>query len=147
MPRPFLLDTNILISLLRQNELGERIDQAYGLSRNLGNQLVSVISFGEMHSLARQWKWGERKREQLGELLEQLICVDINNSDVIQAYGEIDDYLRRNGAPTGQNDLWIAATCHAANAVLLTTDKDFDPLHEQFIELIWIDPDTKNQPL
>jgi predicted nucleic acid-binding protein len=38
------------------------------------------------------------------------------------------------GAKYGQNDLWIAATAVAADAFLLTTDKDFDyliPSHVQ----------------
>ena len=37
-------------------------------------------------------------------------------------------------------DRWIAATAKAADATLLTTDKDFDPLHPRYVERIWIDP-------
>jgi len=32
------------------------------------------------------------------------------------------------GRTVRDNDTWIAATAAATNAVLLTTDKDFDPL-------------------
>jgi predicted nucleic acid-binding protein len=35
----------------------------------------------------------------------------------------------------GKNDLWIAATAYALNAVLLTTDADFDHLHQIFFEV------------
>nr|WP_157618605.1 hypothetical protein [Spirosoma spitsbergense] len=39
-----------------------------------------------------------------------------------------------------KNDLWIAATASLLEAILITTDKDFDHLHGRFIEVIWIDP-------
>jgi hypothetical protein len=35
----------------------------------------------------------------------------------------------------GKNDLWIAATAHALNAILLTTDNDFDHLNNIFFEV------------
>jgi predicted nucleic acid-binding protein len=35
----------------------------------------------------------------------------------------------------GKNDLWIAATAYAMNAMLLTTDGDFDHLENAFIDL------------
>jgi predicted nucleic acid-binding protein len=35
----------------------------------------------------------------------------------------------------GKNDLWIAATAHAMDAMLLTTDGDFDHLHNVFFEV------------
>ncbi|MEM9884972.1 MAG: hypothetical protein AAF849_03705 [Bacteroidota bacterium] len=31
--------------------------------------------------------------------------------------------------------MWIAATAHVVDATLLTTDKDFDHLDQQFIKL------------
>jgi tRNA(fMet)-specific endonuclease VapC len=43
----------------------------------------------------------------------------------------------------GKNDVWIAATAKATDVVLLTTDKDFDHLHDVLITRIWIDPDAK----
>lgn len=43
----------------------------------------------------------------------------------------------------GKNDLWIAASASVLNAVLLTTDKDFDHLDEEFLEVIYIDPKAK----
>ena len=43
----------------------------------------------------------------------------------------------------GKNDLWIAAAASVLNAKLLTTDKDFDHLNEEFLEIIYIDPKAK----
>jgi predicted nucleic acid-binding protein len=40
----------------------------------------------------------------------------------------------------GDNDVWIAATASLADAVFLTTDRDFDPLHGIFLTREWVDP-------
>ena len=39
----------------------------------------------------------------------------------------------------GKNDLWIAATAHALNATLLTTDKDFSHLDDVFCKVVVIE--------
>ncbi|MBK9016619.1 MAG: PIN domain-containing protein [Saprospiraceae bacterium] len=39
----------------------------------------------------------------------------------------------------GKNDLWIAATAHATQATLLTTDMDFNHLDGVFFDLERID--------
>ena len=40
----------------------------------------------------------------------------------------------------GKNDIWIAATASVLDATLLTTDKDFDHLNNEFLNVIWLDP-------
>ena len=45
-PDPFLLDTNILVALIRGNELGKRLGRSYDLSSSLGKALVSVVTDG-----------------------------------------------------------------------------------------------------
>ena len=40
----------------------------------------------------------------------------------------------------GKNDLWIAATAYASNSVLLSTDKDFAHLHDEWINYVYVDP-------
>lgn len=39
----------------------------------------------------------------------------------------------------GKNDAWIAATAYAAQATLVTTDKDFDHLADTFFKLDRLD--------
>jgi tRNA(fMet)-specific endonuclease VapC len=39
----------------------------------------------------------------------------------------------------GKNDIWIAATASVLNAVLLTTDNDFDHLHDEFLTVARVD--------
>lgn len=73
--------------------------------------------------------------------------IDINSQDkdLLTAYAKLDAYskgkltdkpLGRSAIVMGKNDLWIAATAVAANAVLITTDKDFDHLNNVFLRVI-----------
>ena len=39
----------------------------------------------------------------------------------------------------GKNDLWIAATSSVYDLILLTTDKDFNHLDGEFLDLEYID--------
>lgn len=38
----------------------------------------------------------------------------------------------------GKNDLWIAATAHVTQSILITTDLDFNHLHKTFFEVAHI---------
>ena len=75
--------------------------------------LISVVSIGELMSLARQFGWGNNKVEYMREVLGELIVVDINSEPVLSAYAEIDFWCKQNGRAFGKNDLWIAATAIA----------------------------------
>ena len=61
---------------------------------------------------------------------------------VAATYAHLRHRLAASGRPIPVNDLWIAATAHATNAVLFTTDRDFLPLDPAFLRLIVIDPAT-----
>jgi predicted nucleic acid-binding protein len=140
----YLLDTNILLYLLRRKEQGEQIDQRFGLRSIIANCIISVVTVGEMESLARKFTWGPDKIADLKTLLDAVPWVDINDSAIIDAYGRIDHFSESSGRPMGKNDVWIAATAHVTQITLLTTDNDFDHLQGQFLNRIWIDPNFKN---
>ena len=62
-------------------------------------------------------------------------------------YAEIDAFsqgklkdrpLSISARNMGKNDLWIAATASILNATLLTTDLDFNHLHNVFLNLEYI---------
>ena len=38
-----------------------------------------------------------------------------------------------------QNDIWIATTAHVSDAVLLSTDKDFEHLNDVWLKFIYVD--------
>jgi len=143
-----LLDTNVLVALIRAGALGQHIDTTYQPRQAKFKPLVSVVSVGEMQSLARQFAWGPKKIAEISKLVENLVVEDISSPDILAAYGEIDHASRENGRKMGKNDVWIAATAKVTGATLLTTDRDFDHLcvtstlykpGGPAIGLIWID--------
>ncbi|HEY4562267.1 MAG TPA: type II toxin-antitoxin system VapC family toxin [Thermoanaerobaculia bacterium] len=139
-PGRLLLDTNILVHLVRSNRLGEAIDSRFQLRARTKIPLVSVVTVGEILGLSKKWSWGALKIQRLEDLLQQFILLDINSEDVLSTYAELDSFLEKSGKPIEQNDIWIAANTIVAGAHLLTTDKDFDPLYPAFLDRTWIDP-------
>lgn len=114
---------------------------------------MSAINHGEILALAEKRGWGEPRRTRLEEVLRHLPTLDVNQLSIIRAYALIDAWSSGsavdapNDAPPpkparkmGQNDLWIAATAHAAGLVLVGTDKDFDHLSGVWLEFEYIDP-------
>ena len=149
----YLLDTNVLVATIRAGALGQHIDETYKPRQARFKPLISVVSVGEMLSLARQFGWGAKKTAEIGRLVENLVVEDINTPEILAAYAEIDHASRLGGRKMGKNDVWIAATAQVAGATLLTTDKDFDhlsaasQLHKPgmpVIRLTWINPDHRS---
>ena len=104
--------------------------------------IFSFVSHAEILSLAAQWNWGDDKKEKFSYFLDYFERVDIGSLRILNAYAEIDVYSRKlsSGAiKMGKNDLWIAATAYVFEAVLVTTDKDFDHLNGVFFERILIE--------
>lgn len=133
----FVFDTNILLHYIRENKIFKDIENAFAPFTGGHQVFISVVSIGEIKSIARQNNWGERKLHKMMNILSKLIRTDINIESIIEAYAEIDAYSQ-NKLPTrplsltarnmGKNDLRIAATASVLGATLLTTDTDFDHL-------------------
>ena len=135
---------------MRQSGLKEELDRRLSLFSPENTLLISVVSIGEAKSIAIQRKWGEKKIVQLEGLLKKLLIADINAKRIIERYAEIDAYsqgkLENKRASftsrnMGKNDLWIASTASILNAKLITTDKDFRHLDQEYIDLLEIDLD------
>lgn len=137
-----LLDTNVLVHLVRGDQVGTRIADEYKLRERVEKPLISIITVGEMKALTMKLGWGERKREILDLLLQELVIVHLNQGNIIEKYAEIDHYSEKvvkPARPMGQNDMWIAATASAVEAYLITTDNDFDHLVPDHFNRIKID--------
>ena len=131
-----LFDTSILLHVLRDSVVGKR---AYEDAEQLGGAqrpLISVVTVGELHSLARQLSWGQKRIDALDVLLRNVVVVDINNGPVLSRYAELDVWSRSRGRRMGKNDLWIAATASVTGATLMTLDGDFDHLHPGHLSLV-----------
>ena len=113
----FLLDTSVIIHLVRGTEVCQRILRSYDLIHCQPRPLVCVVSLAEVRVLAAVNHWGERKRQALERTLQSLVVVDIHARQHPMGARHM-----------GKNDLWIAACAAAADAFLLSTDDDFEHL-------------------
>ena len=137
-----VLDTNILVDLVRNNDRGRTINGRFQLTDHAERPLFSTVTEGEIFGLVRlpKWRWGEAKLQKLEELLANLVRVNAGLPNVVDAYAELYAASYATGNSTGDNDLWIAATAFITKSTLLTTDNDFDHLDPQFIKVIKLQP-------
>lgn len=133
--RLLLLDTTILMDLLRDTPTGKKINAEYKLTERPERPLLCSVVEGEIFALAEANGWGERRRNKLRDLLDELVRVDSSHPSVIAAYAEIYADARKQGELRGENDLWIAATAKAFGAALLTSDTDFLWMDKRHIEV------------
>lgn len=136
----YFLDTNIVLLAVRNEVFRNRLHQKYLSNGQI--PIISVVSIGELRSLAMRNAWGEAKWLKMKQILETFLIADIHSEDIIQRYAEIDAFSQGklpNQKPEfsaknmGKNDLWIAATASVLSATLLTTDHDFDHLQAHFL--------------
>ena len=138
----YLLDTSVVLELVRSKELGRRISAQFDLEHAVHRPLISVVSVGELMALAAYKEWGEGKRRFFAGMLDTLVVVDINHQSVLEAYVQLYVVSRKAGSAIRQsNDLWIAATAKAASAVLLTTDRDFLVFQTGDVAVQYLGPD------
>lgn len=135
-----LLDTSVVVHLLRGKETGRRIDDAYGLRARTDRPLISVVTVGETLGFAKQRGWGLDRVELLRILLAELVIVDINDRGVLERYAEITAADRKSGWNLSHNDMWIAATASVTSALLLTTDKDFERVDPSLLRAVCLSP-------
>lgn len=145
----YVLDSNVFVGYVRDASYGRYIDQEYDPLGSNNIALISVVTKGELQSLAYQFDWGKQKKSALQRLLNSVNAVPVQSMDIIDRYAEIDAFsqnklpdrpLGNSDRNMGKNDVWIAATASVINATLLTTDADFDHLHDEFLSRVYIDP-------
>jgi tRNA(fMet)-specific endonuclease VapC len=144
-----LLDTNVLLNLIK--------DPSRQLLKDVVNPhnkmiYVSVVSIAELKSITLQNGWGSKKLLALEDTLKQVSVVEVSEN-LVSTYVEIDAYSQRRNPRhlnypfppprnMGKNDLWIAATAALLGLKLITTDADFNHLHQVFVEVQLIKPNT-----
>lgn len=145
-----LLDTNILLYYLRdERNIIAYIDHNYKIFANGNVPIISIVSIGELKSLALRNNWGNHRLNYLETFLSQFLKADINAVEIFEKYAEIDTFSQGKGKRLiekgisarnmGKNDIWIAATASVLGIPLLTTDKDFIHLDDEFIKLEYLD--------
>ena len=145
----FILDTNILIHTLRDSDTFRFIENQLDPYGTANEALISTVSIGELYSIAKQNRWGSSKLQKVKLLLESFTPISVEGEDLMEAYSDIDAFsqgrhpilsLGRSSVNMGKNDLWIAATTAVFQATLLTTDRDFDHLHQVFFDVQYFPP-------
>lgn len=137
-----ILDTNVLLTYVRGNELAKRIESEFELLQRKTKPIICVVSKGEILALAYRLNWQQAKRDRMIDLLSSLVIADIANNDVLNKYAEIKDYLYRlkPSVTIQHNDMWISAVAATIDAHVLSMDTDFKWLDSAFIKLHLIDP-------
>jgi predicted nucleic acid-binding protein len=142
----FVLDTNILIHLVRQtpNILQKLMDKGvFGIGNNT---FISIVSIAEIQAFAYRNNWGVAKLKILQQLIGSLTPIPIDNQSIIDDYVQIDVFSQgrhrvyalpanTSARNMGKNDIWVAATTTFAAATLVTTDADFDHLETTFFKI------------
>lgn len=131
-----LLDTSIVLHYSRRSAVYDAIEARYQLTQSRFQPLVSVVTLGEIRALAYYRGWGDIKLKSLDVFLSSIVCVDINDQRIIEAYARLSAHASSKGwaLHSQKNDLWIAATAQVSGARLLTTDKDFADARDTFID-------------
>lgn len=148
MPPIHLLDTNVLVFLLRGGTVAARIELEFGLRASPNKSLICGVTVGELWALAEIWNYGPAKRDLIQAAIEACVVVPIEDPVVVAGYVSVYKALKEapKGSQTniGENDMWIAAAAVASGATLLTADAHFDVLHPHVIQRVRVEnPRTK----
>ena len=146
----YLLDTNILVIYSRKDDLARRMEEELQLLIPDNRLAVSTVTLGELDSLAKQLNFGRRRIDRLNVLLDRMAVASIEVDGLIPLYGIIDAFSQGQvdtevhaGVPSarnmGKNDVWIATCASYYDMTLVTTDKDFAHLEDEFIKLRYVD--------
>jgi tRNA(fMet)-specific endonuclease VapC len=83
-----LLDTNVIL----QNQIRNKVNVP-------PNSFISIVTVGELESLALQLNWGYQKQTALNLFLSSVPFIDIDSS-VAKDYGFVDAYSQGKLANT-----------------------------------------------
>lgn len=149
----YILDTNIVLLYLRHEPFMDYIESQFDPFGQGNQPSISIVTIGEIRSITKRNKWGEKRKKAIGAFMDELIVLDIHYQDILNAYAEIDAFsqgkieekpLPMTARNMGKNDLWIAASAYVTNSKLITTDKDFNHLNKEYFDVLYID---RNQAL
>ena len=142
----YLLDSNIILIFSKNDEVAANLEAKYQIFSGDNRLGISIVSKGEVEASILKSGLGTKRRERIRELMNHLTEFGIHFEEVINAYAQIDAFSQGKlgeghkftSRNMGKNDIWIAATASVFNLTLITTDKDFNHLKEDYLDLIYI---------
>ena len=145
----YVLDTSIILGYLRGAPYADHVERVFAPLAPPNMPFQSIVSVAELESIALRRNYGVEKRRMLDELIRRIPLVNIDSPCLVDRYAEIDAFRQnkhpkhkrdgQNAFAMSDNDIWIAATASVLQATLLTTDKDFTPLNQVFLDVSLID--------
>ena len=114
-----LLDTNIVIALFAgEKPVRERLAECPEVF------LPSTV-LGELYYGARKSSQATANFARIEELAAAVTILPCD-ATTARLYGEIKAFLRSQGRPIPENDIWIAAVAHQYDLSLATRDEHFN---------------------
>lgn len=121
---------------------------AYSDWKRTGLWNLEISSASEVHvsatvlgELGFGFACGNRANQNLAELHEFLaasvVVVDAVNENTAEHYAVLKKFLREQGTPIPENDIWIAASACENGLALLTSDRHFEKLPQ--VRVIWLE--------
>jgi tRNA(fMet)-specific endonuclease VapC len=141
----YVFDTNIILAYLSNDNVRERIDKIYDPLNRRNNVIISVVTIGEIKSMAQRNRWGNKRIIAVEKLINKFLIIDIRSEKILDVYADIETFsqgkhqtlqLKTSARNMGKNDIWIAATAFISKSKLITMDKDFTHLDKVFFDLI-----------
>ncbi len=118
----FLLDTNIIIALFKNDSL---VIEKIGAAAEV---FLSNVTVGELY-------FGAYKSSRVKDNIRQWEIFILNNTILscdrftAKYYGKIKNDLKVKGKPIPENDIWIAAIAMQYNLTLVSRDKHFKEIN------------------
>jgi tRNA(fMet)-specific endonuclease VapC len=113
------LDTNIVIGLLEGD-----VSIVNKLDLFTGDLFIPIIVLGELRFGAFNSKHIEENLEKIESVKTRCGILQINDLAATE-YGNTKSYLRKQGTPIPDNDIWIAALAIQYECALITRDEHF----------------------
>jgi predicted nucleic acid-binding protein len=133
-------DTSFISILVR---VSERPDLARVWPRKLARRVssatfaISTVTFAEVRYGHRISGWGDRRVSANERWLRTFVQFPVDDG-VAETWARLKATARRRGRSFGANDLWIAATGCMHGVPVVTCDRDFLPMRELGVQVIYL---------
>jgi tRNA(fMet)-specific endonuclease VapC len=114
----FLLDTNAIIALQREN------GALNALLTPASDVFLPVIAVGELYFGAYKSQRVEENRRAVAAFIANRVVLRVD-TDTTDVFGQVKQQLRARGRPIPENDIWIAALAIQYDLTLITNDEHF----------------------
>ena len=117
MPDPYVIDTDVLSYVLKQDTRARRY-----LPYLTGTVVViSFMTVAELEYWALEREWGAARRSGLRQFLDAFLTRPVDRT-LCEAWAAIRVEARRAGQPIGHADAWVAATARLYDLPLVTNN-------------------------